>query len=166
MAGRERDIAKVLLIGFATLGLGFAWYYFQAFREVDRSRGKRHSPTCFLAFVPFVGPLFGLWYLHVELRSLQAGRREVGLDAGQGFGIHVGTLFLGAVAAQIVAIPTLLYLYPRIGIDAWVVHGAITIWLAPMAAIPGLATSINGYWKARSGTPKPDNTALQPTPSP
>ena len=153
---RVRPPGKVALLGLATLGFGFAWYYFQAFREVDRDAGRLHSPFFFLSFVPFLGPVFALLYMAKELRGLTESRLAVGIVPGIGAWQHLGFVLFGVAVAAGLAWLAWLPLREPMGEEAWIVPAIILGWLSLAFSAPMLAPTVNGYWEARiNGAPPP-----------
>ena len=167
LPGKPRPAGRLLALGVTTLGVGFAWYYFQSFREVDGDARRRHSPLFFLVFVPVIGPLFGLAYVAHELRLLNGSRRAVGLGPGVGAWDHFWLFALGTLLSSALAWFAWLAVRGLPEDFSWPITGLVVAWFAPVFAVPALAPSINEYWEARlAGAPAPAAAPPRPPPSP
>lgn len=156
LPGRPRSPASVAGFGLATLGVGFAWYYFRAFQEVDRDLGRRHSALFFLAFLPGLGVAFAVAYIVRELRGLNQAREAMGIGPGMGPAQHLGFATMGAVVGAGAGAAAFALAWPLLREEAWWVALLVVGWVGPALSAPFLAPTVNGYWEARgAGTPAP-----------
>lgn len=151
-AGRIRDPRRLIWTGVLTLGIGFGWYYFRAFQELDFNAGRRHSPLYFLSAIPLAGPFFAAWYMHLEQQGLAADRAALGLLPGLTAGRHALWVLLGLVAGAMVGIPVALALRPVLGENAWMASLPFFSTLGLAFAAPQLAPDVNEVWQRRGVT--------------
>lgn len=125
--GGPRSFRTVFWLGVLTLGIFWAVYWFVAFREVDRQRGRRHSPLFFLGFVPLLGIAFAALYVHREYGLLLGDLQELGLKAP---------------ASQR-------------EVTAWIAPGFLTV-VGPALSLHFVTKAVNSFWRelaVRGGVP-------------
>lgn len=152
--GHPRSIARIEGVGLATLGVGFAWYYFVAFRELDFKAGRRHSALLILGLLPLIGTLFAMRYVVVELRNLAKDCAALGLHPPVQPLAH-NMLFAMALLPSGVALLVVLATATN---PAWLALPLVLGLLAPAVTAPIVARDVNAVWTAyarreESGTP-------------
>ena len=147
--GRVREPRRLLWTGLLTLGIGFAWYYFRAFQELDFNAGRRHNPLIFFAPVPIFGPFLAALYMRIEQKGLDRDRAALGLLPGLSFGRHTGWVLLGILTGLVIGIPVALATLPLLGEFSFWLSTAIVSTAGLAFAAPRLAPDINEVWQRR-----------------
>lgn len=142
--GHPRSVARLEALGLGTLGVGFAWYYFVAFRELDFKAGRRHSALLLLGLLPLVGTLFAMRYVVVELRNLAKDSAAFGLHPPVQPLAH-NMMFAMALLPSGVALLVILVSATNPG---WLALPLVLGLVAPAATVPIVARDVNAVWDA------------------